>query len=74
MAESVDSAHGICPSTTECHNTLLATQPKVDDNGTPPFRRPLMLAPSHCDEYYELLFPLEDVDTSKDEYDPKSNS
>ena len=67
MAESVDSANEICPSTTECHNTLLATQRKVDDNGTPPFRRPLMLAPSHCDEYYELLSPLEDVDTSKDE-------
>ena len=50
--------HGICPPTTVCHNTLLATQPKVDDNGTPPFRRPLLLAPSKYDKYYKLLPPL----------------
>ena len=61
MVESVDGAHGICPPTTMCHHTLLSTQPKVDDNGTPPFLRPLLFAPSNCDKYYELLSPLENA-------------
>ena len=74
MDESVDGAHGICLSTAEYNNTLLATPPKVDDHGTPPFRRPLLLAPSNCQNYCELLSPLKDGNTSQDEYDQTSNS
>ena len=74
MAESVDGAHWICLSTTEYHNTLLATQPKVDDNVTPPFCHPLLLTPSNCDNYYELLFPFQDGGTSEDDNDLRSNS
>ena len=73
MAESADGGDVICPSTTECHNTLLATQPKVDDNGTPPFRHPLLLADSNWQKCYEWFPPLEDGDASKDDYYSKKS-
>ena len=74
MEESADGAHGICPSTAEHHNTLLATPPKVDDHGTSPFHHPLFPTPSNCHDYCELLPPLKDGNASQDEYDQKSNS